>query len=194
MWREWARQQSAFLSVIHAKAGIQSDIAFVSLDPRLRGVTTRWFWPPAPRRRTRRDELLSQRNRARVSAGKERLMPGIYALAVFVFAFFALASPARADDFPSDVKRTFTTDIPHFFQDDIPCAFGGKPTSGAKSSCKGPSQPATSHKATTHKKKRVAAKHAAKPAAGKTPPDQASSGANAGAAAGTPAAASPGAR
>lgn len=43
---------------------------------------------------------------------------------------------ARADFF-DDMRSTFTTGIPHFFQDDIPCAFGGKPTSGAKRSCHG---------------------------------------------------------
>lgn len=43
--------------------------------------------------------------------------------------------PARAD-FLDDVRRTFTKDMPHFFQDDIPCAFGGQPTSHTKTSCK----------------------------------------------------------
>jgi hypothetical protein len=61
------------------------------------------------------------------------------ALAVVALTFVAPAflapAPARAGDFPNDVQRTFTTDIPHFFQDDIPCAFGGQPTSGTKSSC-----------------------------------------------------------
>jgi hypothetical protein len=47
----------------------------------------------------------------------------------------ASAVPARADFF-DDARRTFETDIPHFFQDDIPCAFGGNPTSGTKTSCK----------------------------------------------------------
>ena len=28
-----------------------------------------------------------------------------------------------------------TSDIPHFFQDDIPCAFGGRPTSGTRTAC-----------------------------------------------------------
>jgi hypothetical protein len=50
-------------------------------------------------------------------------------------------APARADFF-DDARRTFETDIPHFFQDDIPCAFGGKPTSGTKTSCKSPDHPA----------------------------------------------------
>lgn len=54
-------------------------------------------------------------------------------------AALALASlgpaPARADFF-DDARRTFETDIPHFFQDDVPCAFGGQPTSHTKTSCK----------------------------------------------------------
>ncbi|HEY3916757.1 MAG TPA: hypothetical protein VGL83_03140 [Stellaceae bacterium] len=76
-----------------------------------------------------------------------------YALAALTLSFVATA-PARADDFPSDVKRTFQTDIPHFFQDDIPCAFGGQPTSGTKTSCK----------SATHKAKPAAQKHRAAPA------------------------------
>jgi hypothetical protein len=43
--------------------------------------------------------------------------------------------PARAEFFDG-ARRTFQTDIPHFFQDDIPCAFGGQPTSHTKTSCK----------------------------------------------------------
>jgi hypothetical protein len=35
------------------------------------------------------------------------------------------------------MRKTFQTDIPHFFQDDVPCAFGGQPTSGTKTACKG---------------------------------------------------------
>jgi len=55
---------------------------------------------------------------------------------VAALALVSLApAPARADFF-DDVRRTFTTDIPHFFQDDIPCTFGGQPTSGTKTSCK----------------------------------------------------------
>jgi hypothetical protein len=61
-------------------------------------------------------------------------------IAVLTLAFLAPAS-AHADFF-DDMRRTFQTDIPHFFQDDIPCAFGGQPTSGAKKSCKSPAQPA----------------------------------------------------
>lgn len=54
-----------------------------------------------------------------------------------------LLSPmtARADFFDG-ARKAFQTDIPHFFQDDIPCAFGGGPTSGAKTSCKSPDHPA----------------------------------------------------
>jgi hypothetical protein len=133
--------------------------------------------------------LLTLGNVARLGGGKERLMRVIYAIAVLMVAMLAAPAPSRADDFPSDVKRTFQTDIPHFFQDDIPCAFGGKPTSGAKTSCKGPSHPAAApHKATTHKKKR-----ATKPAAQKATPNTSapSAGANTGNAAGTPAPASP---
>jgi hypothetical protein len=114
----------------------------------------------------------------------ERRLSARYAIAVVFLASLAAPMTARADDFPNDVKRTFTTDIPHFFQDDIPCAFGGQPTSGTKSSCKGPSHPAaTAPKATTHKKK----KSTPKPAAASTPlSDQASTGASAGATGGMP--------
>jgi hypothetical protein len=56
-----------------------------------------------------------------------------------ILALLAFASvhtpPARAD-FLDDVRKTFTKDMPHFFQDDIPCAFGGQPTSHTKRSCK----------------------------------------------------------
>ena len=48
---------------------------------------------------------------------------------------------ARADFF-DDMRRTFTSDIPHFFQDDIPCAFGGQPTSGTRKACKSGEAPA----------------------------------------------------
>ena len=60
-----------------------------------------------------------------------------YPIALLTLAPLA---PARADFF-DDARRTFETDIPHFFQDDIPCAFGGKPTSGTKASCKSSEQP-----------------------------------------------------
>lgn len=89
--------------------------------------------------------------------------------AVLLMATWLMPIPARAGDFPGDVKRTFTTDIPHFFQDDIPCAFGGKPTSGTRGSCKD-SGHASAHKAKTHKSttKKSAAGHAntAAPGAG----------------------------
>lgn len=65
-----------------------------------------------------------------------------YPIAVLTLASLAPA-PARADFF-DDARRTFETDIPHFFQDDIPCAFGGQPTSHTKTSCKSPSHPAKS--------------------------------------------------
>ncbi len=64
-----------------------------------------------------------------------------YLMAVLTLAALA-PTPARADFF-DQARRTFTTDIPHFFQDDIPCAFGGKPTSGTKASCKSRATPAT---------------------------------------------------
>lgn len=51
-------------------------------------------------------------------------------------AGLALAAPAAHAEFFNDVRRTFQTDMPHFFQDDIPCAFGGQPTSHTKSSCR----------------------------------------------------------
>jgi len=58
-------------------------------------------------------------------------------------ALLAMAPrPAQADffdgarrTFQTDIPHFFTQDVPHFFQDDIPCAFGGRPTSGAKKSC-----------------------------------------------------------
>ena len=61
------------------------------------------------------------------------------AFPVAVLTLVPLA-PARADFFDG-VRRTFQTDIPHFFQDDIPCAFGGKPTSGARASCRSGDHP-----------------------------------------------------
>lgn len=114
---------------------------------------------------------------------QQRRMCTRFAIALAFLAWIALPVTARADDFPNDVKRTFTTDIPHFFQDDIPCAFGGQPTSGTKSSCKGASHPATTApKATTHKKK----KSATKPTISTPPSDQASTGASTGATGGMP--------
>ena len=54
---------------------------------------------------------------------------------IAVFALASLApTPARADFFDG-ARQTFASDIPHFFQDDIPCFFGGQPTSHTKSSC-----------------------------------------------------------
>lgn len=58
-------------------------------------------------------------------------------------ALLALApQTAKADffdgarrTFETDIPHFFTQDVPHFFQDDVPCAFGGQPTSGAKKSC-----------------------------------------------------------
>jgi hypothetical protein len=47
------------------------------------------------------------------------------------------AMPARAD-FLDGVRKTFTNDLPHFFQDDVPCAFGGQPTSHTRKSCNSP--------------------------------------------------------
>lgn len=57
------------------------------------------------------------------------------AFPAIVLTLAALAPlPARADFF-DDARKTFTKDIPHFFQDDVPCTFGGQPTSGTKASC-----------------------------------------------------------
>lgn len=50
-------------------------------------------------------------------------------------------APARADFF-DDARKTFTVDIPRFFQHDIPCAFGGKPTGHTETSCKSAGHPA----------------------------------------------------
>ena len=47
------------------------------------------------------------------------------------------AMPARAD-FLDGVRKTLTNDLPHFFQDDVPCAFGGQPTSHTRKSCNSP--------------------------------------------------------
>ncbi len=69
--------------------------------------------------------------------GRSRL---VYLIVTLLLAS-AVAAPARADFFDG-VRRTFTTDIPHFFQDDIPCAFGGQPTSHTRTSCKSSGHPA----------------------------------------------------
>ena len=72
-----------------------------------------------------------------------------FGLPMLVFALAGLTPAAtRADGF-DDMRHFFTTDFPHFFQDDIPCAFGGKPTSGTKTSC----HPAPPHKAEPAAKK-----------------------------------------
>ena len=71
-----------------------------------------------------------------------RLLRLVCPVAVLTLASLA-PSPARSDFF-DDARRTFTTDIPHFFQDDVPCAFGGQPTSHTKTSCKSTSRPAKS--------------------------------------------------
>jgi len=67
-----------------------------------------------------------------------RLFHLAYPIAILTLTPLA---PARADFF-DDTRRTFETYIPHFFQDDIPCAFGGRPTSGTKASCNSPHHPA----------------------------------------------------
>ena len=46
------------------------------------------------------------------------------------------AAPARAD-FLQGPRTFFTQDVPHFFEDDVPCAFGGRPASGTRTSCGG---------------------------------------------------------
>jgi hypothetical protein len=77
-----------------------------------------------------------------VTSKAYRLFHLAYPIAVLTLASLA-PTPARADFF-DDLRRTFDTDIPHFFQDDIPCAFGGQPTSHTKTSCKSTSHPAKS--------------------------------------------------
>jgi hypothetical protein len=73
-----------------------------------------------------------------------RLARLVYPVATLTLALL-LSAPARADFFDG-ARRTFTNDIPHFFQDDIPCAFGGQPTSHTRTSCKS-SAPSASHAA-----------------------------------------------
>lgn len=59
---------------------------------------------------------------------------------VTLIAAIACMPGAAHADFFDGARKTFTQDIPHFFQDDIPCAFGGQPTSHTKTSCRpGPS-------------------------------------------------------
>ena len=62
-------------------------------------------------------------------------------LPIAAFVTCLAPSPARAD-FLDDVRKTFTKDMPHFFQDDIPCAFGGQPTIHTKKSCPSSAPPA----------------------------------------------------
>ena len=62
---------------------------------------------------------------------KAKLLHFAYLIAVSTLVPLA---PARADFF-DDARKTFTIDIPRFFQHDIPCAFGGKPTSHTETSC-----------------------------------------------------------
>jgi hypothetical protein len=71
-----------------------------------------------------------------------RLFYFAYPVAVLMLTSLA-PIPAQADFF-DDARKTFTVDIPHFFQDDVPCFFGGQPTSGAKKSCKPPAHPGES--------------------------------------------------
>lgn len=73
-----------------------------------------------------------------MTSNSHRLFHLACAIAVLTLAPVA---PARADFF-DDARRTFTSDIPHFFQDDIPCAFGGRPTSGTRTSCRSSGHPA----------------------------------------------------
>jgi len=63
-------------------------------------------------------------------------------LGAAVMLTYLIPIPAHADFF-DDARKTFTSDIPHFFQDDIPCFFGGQPTSGTRKSCKSPDHPVT---------------------------------------------------
>jgi hypothetical protein len=82
------------------------------------------------------------------------------AYSVAVLTLVPLA-PARADFF-DDARRTLTIDIPHFFQDDIPCAFGGKPTSHTKTSCKSSGQSAKRESSTRHSSRAAMHKVAAR--------------------------------
>ena len=60
-----------------------------------------------------------------------------YTSAVAFSVTVVAAIPARADFFDG-MRKTFTNDLPHFFQDDVPCAFGGQPTSHTRKSCNSP--------------------------------------------------------
>jgi hypothetical protein len=101
-----------------------------------------------------------------VTSKAYRLLHLAYPIAVLSLASL---TPTRAQaDFFDDMRRTFETDIPHFFQDDIPCAFGGQPTSHTKSSCKSSGHPA---KQTTDKDHGHATVPPAKPnEGGEVPP------------------------
>jgi hypothetical protein len=74
------------------------------------------------------------------------LQPACPVAALLTLAILTPASACAADFF-DNARRTFQTDIPHFFQDDIPCAFGGQPTSHTKSSCKSPDPKSAQNKA-----------------------------------------------
>ena len=63
-------------------------------------------------------------------AARSRLFAGL------VLVGMAVAPGVAMADFFDDARRTFTNDIPQFFQDDVPCTFGGRPTSGARAACK----------------------------------------------------------
>ena len=67
--------------------------------------------------------------------------PARFTHAFVVLLTLSILAPAPVHaDFFDGARKTFQTDIPHFFQDDIPCAFGGQPTSHTKTSCKSPDQ------------------------------------------------------
>jgi hypothetical protein len=60
-----------------------------------------------------------------------------FTIAAAIAMTVATAMPARADLFDG-MRKTFANDLPHFFQDDVPCAFGGQPTSHTRKSCNSP--------------------------------------------------------
>src|SRR5580704_16586292 len=97
------------------------------------------------RRRTGRPPC-STRRRMNLAMFDRLLQPACPVAALLTLAILTPASACAADFF-DNARRTFQTDIPHFFQDDIPCAFGGQPTSHTKTSCKSsaghPAKPAT---------------------------------------------------
>ena len=59
-----------------------------------------------------------------------------YRLTVLAAVSVLVVPRTASADFFDDARKTFTKDIPHFFQDDVPCTFGGQPTSGARRSCR----------------------------------------------------------